>query len=77
MPEEEEAGWGCRCPGAGYWHGYAGVARLGEDTHTGKHQAKPPTTCGTLPSDLLPLTPAQLTFPLSPSVPVPPNLSQL
>lgn len=34
VPEEEEAGWGSWCPGAGYWHGYAGVARLGEGTHT-------------------------------------------
>lgn len=33
LEEEEEVGWGSQCPGAGCWHGYAGVARLGEDTH--------------------------------------------
>lgn len=58
LEEEEEAGWGCWCPGAGSWHGYAGVARLGEDRYTCEHQAKPPTTCGTWPSDLLSWTPA-------------------
>lgn len=65
LEEEEEAGWGSRCSGAGYWHGYAGVAGLGEDTHAWEHQTKPPTTSegGTAPSDLPTLASAQ---PVSP-----------
>lgn len=55
------------------WRGKAG----GGYTHTCEHQAKPPNTCGTLPSDLPSPDLCKTHLPSSPSVPVPPNWTQL